>query len=342
MNYKLLGKTGLKVSEVCLGTMTFGEEWGYGANKEISRKVFNTFVEAGGNFVDTANRYTEGTSESFLGEFAKPVRDKIILATKYSLYNEKGEINAAGNNRKNMIYSLEKSLKRLQTEYIDLYYLHIWDGLTGADEILRAFDDLISSGKILYAGISDTPAWIVSQANTIAEFRGWNRFQAVQAEYSLITRDAERDLLPMADSFDMAVTAWAPLAGGALTGKYLNNDNDKKRLKPESKRLNERSVAIAKEVYTIAQELGVPSAAVAVKWVMQRPQVIIPVIGAKNAEQLKESLAYSSVTLSDDHLARLEKVSAIEYGFPHDFIRSAAARELVYGGMESKILKHRS
>lgn len=341
MKYKLLGKSGLKVSEICLGTMTFGEDWEIGTSKENSKKIFTSFIDAGGNFIDTANRYTEGSSESFLGEFIAPMRDKIVLATKYSLYNEKGEVNSTGNNRKNMIRSLEKSLTRLKTDYVDVLYLHAWDGLTPLEEIMRTFDDLITAGKVLYIGLSDTPAWIVSRADTMAELRGWHRVVATQAEYSLITRDAERDILPMADALDIAVTAWAPLAGGALTGKYLQGNSAAKRLKEGSKRLNENSVKIAKEVVSIAEESGCHPAAVAINWVMKRSQVVIPVIGARTADQMAVNLSYKDVTLSDKQIERLNTVSAIELGFPHDFLNGPVAKELLFGGTEDKIHNHR-
>jgi aryl-alcohol dehydrogenase-like predicted oxidoreductase len=198
MRYKLLGKSGLRVSELALGTMTFGEEWGWGASKEESRHIFEAYVAAGGNFIDTANRYTEGTSEKFVGEFVAPERDKFVVATKYTLFMRRNDPNAAGNQRKNMVQSLEASLKRLGTDYVDLYWVHAWDFMTPVEEVLRALDDMVRAGKILYVGISDTPAWVVSQANMLAELRGWTRFVGLQLPYSLIERTPERELLPMA------------------------------------------------------------------------------------------------------------------------------------------------
>jgi aryl-alcohol dehydrogenase-like predicted oxidoreductase len=207
MKNRLLGKTGLRVSEINLGTMTFGEEWGWGTSKEESKKIWDAYVNKGGNFIDTANRYTEGTSEKFVGEFMKSDRDHFVVATKYTLFDKKGDPNYSGNHRKNMMRSVEGSLERLDTDYIDVLYLHAWDFLTPIEEVLRGLDDLVKSGKILHAGISDTPAWIVSQANTIADMRGWTRFNALQIEYSLLQRTVERDLIPMAKEFDIAVTA---------------------------------------------------------------------------------------------------------------------------------------
>ena len=221
MKYKLLGRSGLRVSELCLGTMTFGDKWGWGGSAIESRKMFDAFVAAGGNFIDTANRYTEGESEELVGEFIAPIRDKIVLATKYSLFSKQNShLNDGGNHRKNMMQSIEGSLRRLKTDYIDVFYLHAWDFTTPEDEILRGLDDLVRSGKVLYIAISDTPAWIVSRLNTMAELRGWSRFIGLQVEYSLIQRTPERDLIPMAAAMGLGVTAWGALAGGALTGKY--------------------------------------------------------------------------------------------------------------------------
>jgi len=220
MDYRLLGRSGLRVSELCLGTMTFGDELGWGSAKEEARKVYDAFREAGGNFIDTANFYTNGTSETFLGEFMKDHRQRVVMASKYSLAAPGTDPNAAGNHRKNMMQSVEASLKRLKTDYIDLYWLHIWDQLTPVDEVIRAFDDLVRQGKVLYIGVSDTPAWWFAQANTIAFLRGWTPFIALQVEYSLIERTVERELIPAAKALGMGVTAWSPLAGGVLTGKY--------------------------------------------------------------------------------------------------------------------------
>src|SRR5580698_6981497 len=269
MKYKLLGRSGLKVSELCLGTMGFGTEAGWGADKATSFAIMEAFANAGGNFLDTANIYKLGTSEKIIGEFIQQNdRDFFVIATKYSLKDNTTNPNASGNNRKNMMRSVEQSLKRLQTDFIDVLYLHIWDDLTPIDEILRGLDDLIRQGKINYIAISDTPAWIVSKGNTMAELMGWSQFIALQVEYSLIKRDADRDLIPMAKHFGMTLTPWAPLAGGALTGKYLRNDPG--RIKEGSNRLNERSQKITKVVVAIAEELGVQASHVALKWTIQQ------------------------------------------------------------------------
>ncbi len=267
MNYKQLGKSGLKVSELCLGTMGFGKEWKWGADKETSFKIMEAFANAGGNFIDTANRYTEGSSERFIGEYIKPDRDHFVIATKYSLHDNLTNVNASGNNRKNMMRSVEESLKRLQTDFIDVLYLHIWDHLTPIDEVMRGLDDLVRMGKVNYVAISDTPAWIVSKGQTMAELMGWSKLVALQVEYSLLQRTPERELIPMAIHYGMTVTPWAPLAGGALTGKYLLGD--KGRLPDSSKRLNDNSTRIAKEVVEVAEEIGCNASHVALKWTMQ-------------------------------------------------------------------------
>src|ERR671931_812582 len=229
MKYYLLGKSGLRVSEICIGAMTFGEEWGWGASKQDSRRVFDAYVDAGGNFIDTANKYTDGTSEKHVGEFIASDRDRFVLATKYTSNARRGDPNAGGNHRKNMIQSLEASLKRLNTDYIDLYWVHAWDPLTPIDEMMRALDDMVRAGKILYIGVSDAPAWIVSQANTLANLKGWTEFTGLQIEYSLIERTPERELLPMADALNIGVTAWSPLGGGVLTGKYNKSNREEQQ-----------------------------------------------------------------------------------------------------------------
>lgn len=343
MRYKLLGRSGMRVSEICLGTMTFGNEWGYGADKAESQKMFDTFLEAGGNFMDTANRYTEGTSEEWLGDFMKTSgrRDEIVMASKYSLHTKAGRINDSGNHRKNLVQSLEGSLKRLKTDYLDLLYIHAWDFTTPEQEVMRALDDLVRAGKVLHVGISDTPAWVIAKSNTIAELRGWSPFTALQIEYSLITRDGERDLLPMAENFDMGVTCWAPLAGGALTGKYLKDNDSPKRLKEGSKRLNDKSQAIAQLVVDIAEEIGCSPAHVAVNWVKQKGKVSIPIVGARNNAQLMQNLDSLKFPLTEAHMARLNEVSAFDLGFPHDFLKQEGVETVLFGGLKGKIDNHR-
>ncbi len=337
MNYKLLGRSGLKVSELCLGTMGFGKEWNWGADKETSLKILDAYASNGGNFIATANRYTEGTSEKIIGEFIHSNRDNFILATKYSLHDNLTNVNASGNNRKNMMRSVEESLKRLNTDFIDLFYLHIWDNLTPMDEVLRGLDDLVKQGKVNYIGISDTPAWLVSQAQTMAELMGWSRFVALQVEYSLLQRTPERELIPMAKHYNLTVTPWAPLAGGALTGKYTKGDTG--RLPKESKRLNERAVKITEEVIAIAKELNVQPSSVALKWTMQQGFSCIPIIGATKPEQFLENLNCLDVNLSNEQINRLNQISKIELGFPGDFFLEEGVKNVLYGGFFDRIEK---
>src|SRR6476620_2241757 len=323
MKYKLLGRSGLKVSELCLGTMGFGTEGGWGADKETSFSIIEKFAEAGGNFLDTANMYKLGTSEKIIGEFVSGRdRDFFVIATKYTLFDNQTNPNASGNNRKNMMRSVEESLKRLQTDFIDVLYLHIWDDLTPIDEVLRGLDDLIRQGKVNYAAISDTPAWMVAKGNTLAELMGWSQFAALQVEYSLLQRTPERELLPMAKHFGMTVTPWAPLAGGALSGKYLRGDFG--RIKEGSNRLNENSQRITKEVMAIAEKLGVKPAHVALKWTIQKDFQCIPIVGATKLSQWEDNLKAIDVILPAEAIERLNKVSAIELGFPHDFFNEEA------------------
>lgn len=341
MKYKLLGKSGLRVSEICLGTMGFGTEWNWGADYEGSKAIFDAYAQAGGNFIDTANRYTEGTSERWLGEFIASERDHFVLATKFSLRDGSGDPNFAGNSRKNMMRSVEGSLKRLNTEFIDLLWVHAWDGLTPVEEVMRGLDDLVAQGKVHYIGISDTPAWIVSQANTLATLRGWAPFVALQVEYSLLQRTPERDLLPMAQAFELAVTPWAPLAGGALTGKYLRGETG--RLPEHSQRRAERANAVAAEVVRVAEAIGATPAQVAIRWTMEQSPRIIPVVGATKTAQMTDCLGAANIRIPEEYLNQLNAVSAVELGFPHDFLQQPGVMDVLYGGpdMRSQIDDHR-
>jgi len=337
MNYRLFGKSGLRVSEIALGTMTFGTEWGWGADKEESKKIFDAYANAGGNFIDTANRYTEGTSERFVGEFIHDNRDHFVLATKYTLMDQLNDPNFAGNHRKNMMRSLEASLKRLNTDFVDILWLHAWDFLTPVDEILRGLDDLVRSGKVHYIGISDTPAWVVSRANAIAELRGWSQFTGLQVEYSLLQRTPERDLLPMAKELGLALTPWAPLAGGALTGKYLKGETG--RVAENSTRRNEEKTEIVKTLVKVAAQLNVSAAQLAIKWTMQKEQVSIPIVGARKENQMHDSLNAANFRIPKQQLDQLNEASKIELGFPHDFLASDAVKSVVYAGTAPSIIK---
>ena len=322
--------------------MTFGEDWGWGAPPEECRKVYDAFLEAGGNFIDTANVYTNGTSERLLGEFMQDHRERIVLATKYTNAAPGNDPNAAGNHRKSMVQSVEASLKRLKTDYIDLYWLHIWDQITPIEEVMRAFDDLVRKGKILYAGVSDMPAWVVAKANTLAELRGWTPFVGLQVEYSLIERTPERELLPMASSLGLGVTAWSPLAGGVLTGKQLEagGAKDSRQTDPMMQQFmtaSARKEAIACEVVAVARETDHSPAQVALAWLRQRPEPVIPIIGARKLSQIKDNLACVGIKLDPAHIKRLNTVSQIEMGFPHDFFAHEMVRTLSSGGMRDQI-----
>ncbi len=343
MKYRLFGNSGLRVSELALGTMTFGTEVHYGADYAQSKAIFDTYTNAGGNFLDTANLYTFGTSEKFVGEFVASDRDHFVIATKYTLRDRDGDPNFAGNHRKNLVRSVHDSLKRMKTGYIDVLWVHAWDSTTREEEVMRGLDDIISQGLAHYIAISDTPAWVIARSNTIAELRGWHRFAGLQVEYSLIQRTPERDLFPMAHAFDLAITPWGAIGGGALTGKYLRGESG--RVPEHSIRRNERSQAIAEVVVAIAQELGVPPVQVALQWTRQNSSVqrnvVIPIVGAKSAEQLQESLGVVGLELTADHLHRLDVVSSIELGFPHDFLRGEGVQDVMFAKTQKLIHSHR-
>jgi aryl-alcohol dehydrogenase-like predicted oxidoreductase len=344
MRYRLLGNSGLRVSEAALGTMTFGEDWGWGTAKDEARKVYDAFREAGGNFIDTANIYTNGTSETLLGEFLQGHRQSVVLATKYSNSFPGTDPNAAGNHRKNMVQAVEASLKRLKTDYIDLYWLHIWDQITPVEEVMRAFDDLVRQGKVLYVGVSDAPAWWIAQANTLAQLRGWSPFVGLQIEYSLIERTVERELIPMAKALNVGVTAWSPLAGGVLSGKYHGHgssteparlDSDMmKNFKPEQQRAD-RVVAAVKKV---SDETGRSLAQVALAWLQYRPVPVIPILGARKLTQLQDNLASLELQLSPDQVKTLDEASQIDLGFPYSMYAKDFVRAIAYGGLRDKIL----
>lgn len=342
--YRLLGRSGLRVSPMALGTMTFGTAWGWGADQAEAQRIFDAYVDRGGNFIDTANRYTEGESERFLGLFAAKCRDRLVIATKYTLPMTPDDPNSGGNHRKSMVRSVEDSLARLNTDYIDLLYLHAWDFTTPVDEILRAMDDLVRAGKLLYVGISDTPAWQVARMQAIADLRGWSPLVALQVEYSLIERTPERDLIPMARELGLGVIPWSPLASGVLTGKYGRGDlgiAESGRSAAEGTRrdvaagngsLTERGLAIADVVKAVAQEMGRTSAQVALAWTLLDPAVTAPLIGARTLAQLEDNLGGLDVVFSDDQRARLDAVSAIDLGFPHTFLARPMTRAIMFGG----------
>ena len=351
MRYKLFGASGLRVSELCLGCMTFGEDWDSGADKVESRRLFDTFVAAGGNFLDTANLYTKGTSEKYLGEFIASDRDRFVVATKYSLSTRPDDPNAAGMHRKNLVQSLEASLERLGTEYVDILYVHAWDGLAPVTEVMRALDDQVRLGKVLYIAVSDTPAWLVARANTKAQDRGWTPFMGLQLKYSLLERTPERDLLPMADYMDLTVTTWGSLGGGQLTGKYLGSQPGLRLGAAEvdtcrtgvDEQVDDRGERITRALKTVAAEIGCEPGQAALAWVRQQSSPgMIPIVGARTAAQLEMNLGCLEITFSADQLARLDEVSRVDLGFPHEFLRQDTIRSYIHGEFDGLIDRRRA
>lgn len=314
MPVRVLGRSGLRVSELCLGAMTFGTDWGFGSDEQACAEIYSVFREAGGNFVDTANVYTNGVSEEILGRLVASERDNVVLSTKYTLPTDKDDPNSGGSHRKSLRRSVETSLRRLGTDYIDLLWVHAWDQCTPAEETLRGLDDLVRSGKVLSIGVTNTPAWAVSRSMTISELRGWTSFCAMQVEYSLVARTPDRELLPMARALDIAVCAWSPLARGLLTGKESTGAQAK--LSPSG----QRALTVAKE---IAAELDTTAARVALAWVMH--QGLMPSIGARTVAQLRDNLGALAVRLEQTHLDRLETATRVRLGYPHDFLNKRRA-----------------
>jgi aryl-alcohol dehydrogenase-like predicted oxidoreductase len=329
MRYKRLGDSGLRVSELALGTMTFGTDWGWGADKATSRQIFDAYVAAGGNFIDTSNNYTNGASETFVGEFIADARDQFVVATKYTLRLETGNarnFNEGGNSRKSMVRSVENSLRRLNTDYIDLLYLHMWDFMTPVAEVMRAMDDLVRAGKVLYVAFSDSPAWVITYALGLAERYGWSRPVAVQLPYSFASRDPERDLLPMARTFGLTVTAWGILSGGAFTGKYNTANDEPKRYATASEKAKQAATALQ----VVAAEIGRSPAQVAVNWVRQQPGVI-PILGARTLAQMEDNLGALEFTLTAAQLASLAQTEPFDVGFPLRFLTDEHVRGLIFG-----------
>jgi aryl-alcohol dehydrogenase-like predicted oxidoreductase len=319
MRYTLLGNSGLRVSELALGTMTFGTDWGFGAAEDESLRQVEVFAEAGGNFIDTANNYTNGTSEKLVGTAIAADRDYWVVATKYTLTTRPDDPNAAGNHRKNLVRTLETSLRRLGTDHVDLLWLHAWDDLTPVEEVVRALDDQVRAGKVHYVGVSDSPAWVGAYGQALAHLRGYTPFAGMQVPYSLAERDVERELLPMARAMGMGVCAWGPLAGGLLSGKYAPgapDDGAPRRLAHQSA----HRLAIAAEVAEVAGQVGATSAQVALAWV--RAQGAIPLLGGRRAGQIVDNLRCLEIDLDDEQLARLDRASGFDPGFPRTFLDS--------------------
>lgn len=342
-HYRLLGRSGLRISPLCLGAMTFGTEWGWGADEQACKAMFDRYAEAGGNFIDTANFYTEGTSERMIGKFTKADREHFIIGTKYTLKMRDGDPNLAGNHRANMVRSVEASLKRLDTDFIDLYWLHAWDFTTPVDEVMRGLDDLVRAGKIIYIAISDTPAWKIAQLNTWAECHALSRFIATQVHYNLVKRDVERDIVPACREFGLGVMPWAPLGGGVLTGKYDQSDLQREKELIESGKarpfgddkrivgLTEQKLKVANAVQEIAEQVGRSPAQVALNWLLQQPGVTSIILGVRSVKQLDDNLGCLDFTLDEQHIEKLDAVSRISMGFPHDFLSSEFVRRMVTG-----------
>jgi aryl-alcohol dehydrogenase-like predicted oxidoreductase len=311
--------------------MTFGEDWGWGATAEVSRAQFEAYVEAGGNFIDTASNYTNGTSETLVGEFSEPIRERMVLATKYTLNTATQDPNAGGNHRKNLVQSVERSLRRLRTDYIDLLYLHVWDMITPLDDVASALNDVVRTGKVLHVAISDTPAWVIARLNAIAELRGWARPVAVQVPYNVSRRDVEHEIWPMAQAHGLPLIAWGALGGGMLTGKYTSGETGPRRYGDAAP--SERTARIAEAVQDAARESGHSPAQVALAWVRSgaRASRVIPIVGARTVEQLRANLAVADIELPAEIVAKLDEAGAPIPIFPRSFMEDAEVLELIFG-----------
>lgn len=323
MEHVTFGRSGLRVSRLVLGAMTFGEQGGVGAPVEECRRILDAYLDAGGTTIDTASNYRGGASEEILGELLAGRRDGVVLGSKYTVTRSPGDPNGGGNSRRNLRRTLETSLRRLGTDHLDVLWVHLWDRHTPIEETVRALDDAVAAGKVLYVGISDAPAWVIARANTLADLRGWSAFVGIQVPYSLLSRDVERELLPMADELGMSVAAWAPLGGGVLTGKYATGQA------AASVRLGNhvqspRESRIVSAVRQVAEQAGVTPSRVALRWVLSRSPWVHPIVGARNAAQLLDNLGSLDTAIAAEALDHLTKVSAIELGFPHDFIADNA------------------
>ena len=371
MRYKLLGNSGLRVSELCLGAGTFGTNWGpLGSDHDESRRIFELFAEAGGNFIDTSNRYQEGMSEELVGEFVARDRDRFVIGSKYTLYDLYGHLddpNGSGSHRKNLRRSVEGSLRRLKTDFIDLLWVHIWDALTPIEETMRALDDLVRSGKVLYVGASNLPAWVMARGTTLAELRGWTPFAATQIEYNLVERNAERDIIPMSHDLDRGVLCGSALSGGMTTGKYNRGVLDasqphrlKEPLEPARRHVwgdgVRRNRDIMERVMPVVKEIGRRASQVALNWLRQQPGVVIPIFSARTASQMKEDLACLDFALTGAQMRRLDEATEpalvtpiVKWGYPNDFLEYGSpaipdfeVNKMEYGTVGDSIDNHRA
>lgn len=341
--YYTLGRSGLRVSRLALGTMTFGTEWGWGAERDTASQLFNTYIDAGGNFLDTADLYTNGTSESWLGELVKErsVRDRVVIATKFTYNPEPGNPNAGGNGRKNIMRAVEGSLRRLGTDYIDLYILHTWDRITPAQEVMRTLDDLVRSGKVRYIGLSDTPAWYAARAQTLAEWRGYEPICTLQLEYSLVERNIEREFVPLGLELGMGIMVWSPLASGLLSGKYKPSEGSftgEGRLEamrdtqnPGFQKFSDRNWKIVAELENVAKELDRSMAQVAVNWTVNQPGIGSVIVGATKLSQLEDNLKALDFEIPSESIDRLNAVSRPDSQFPYTFFESGI-QGMIHGG----------
>lgn len=344
-DYVTLGRSGLKVSPLCLGTMTFGEDWGWGASEDTARQIFDEYVKQGGNFIDTADGYTNGTSETLIGKFVKDgnLRDRLVLATKFTFNQEKGNPNAGGNGRKNIYRALEGSLKRLGTDYVDFYWLHTWDKVTPVEEVLLTLSDLVREGKIRYFGLSDVPAWYLSKMQTLAEANSLHRLTALQLEYSLIERNIEREHIPAAQEFGLGICPWAPLGSGLLTGKYKRdfNGGDAGRLSKLKgsgqpgfdKLFTERNWQIVDNLLEVAESVGKSPAQVAVNWAANRPGITSTIIGATKLAQLQDLFAAVDFELPPEALAKLDECSKLDQTIHPYLFFTEKMQSAVHGGV---------
>lgn len=345
--YFALGRSGLRVSRLSLGTMTFGNEWGWGSEEKAARGIFDRYLAAGGNFIDTADVYTAGSSERLLGKFIKESnsRDRVVLATKFTfsspIPDSQPNPNAGGNHRKNMLRAIDASLKRLGTDYIDLYWMHTWDRITPVEEVMRTFDDLVRAGKVRHIGFSDVPAWYASRGQTIAELRGWEPLVALQLEYSLVERNIEREFTTLAQQLGMGITVWSPLAGGLLSGKYRPSQGDvagegrlqtmKNANHPAFMKFSERNFKIVAVLEEVAKATGHSMAQIALNWAANRPGIASLIIGATKLEQLEDNMRALDFSLPPELAAKLDAAGAPERHFPYTFFESEI-QGMVYGG----------
>ncbi|TYQ27739.1 aldo/keto reductase [Pseudanabaena sp. UWO311] len=342
--YYTLGKSGLRVSRLALGAMTFGTDWGWGADEGTARQLFNTYTEAGGNFVDTADLYTNGISETWLGKFTaeRNLRDRIVIATKFTYNAEAGNPNAGGNGRKNILRAVEGSLKRLGTDYIDLYILHTWDKITPVEEVMRTMDDLVRSGKVRHVGLSDTPAWYAARAQTLAEWRGYEPLCTMQLEYSLVERNIEHEFVPLDTELGMGIMVWSPLASGLLSGKYKPSESGftgegrlettKGIANPAFQKFSDRNWRVVSELEQVAKELDRSMAQVALNWTVNRPGIGSVVIGATKLSQVQDNLKSLDFEIPHSLANRLETVSRPEVNFPYSFFDSEI-QGMIHGGV---------